>query len=425
MGLTIRQASARTGSTPFPGPNRHTATAYDGRTAPRMESRALQVVSSFTSVPLAETLRPAVVEAGVADELSFAQYGRMAELMLGSGASAAGAVGTVVLLRLEDWLREDAKTWTAESAAESIAGLRPKIVERVAEFVGQLQTLASRGRPAWFVACPSTGWVAHKFKLEALCQTFTDLLVVRLKRLPHVETIAWPLKGLPAEIEDRSADRLGQIPYTPEMFAYLGEMIGRHVVRTISKARAVSEVASSATTADLAAYLKGLNVRVRMAPAKEQDRIHIDRLLRTAAAFALTGENPELSDAEVDSLMQPGRCVLISVADRMSDHGPSGLVGLRTVGDELVVDAMALSCPVLGKQAEFAVLSGLGRIAQERGTSRIAFEYRPSGRNEAMLTYLRAVSEAESATRFVLPVEAVESRASGAATAAGAWTLQL
>ena len=82
----------------------------------------------------------------------------------------------------------------------------------------------------------------------------------------------------------------------------------------------------------------------------------MDRLLRTVAAFSLTGERRDIPDAEVDAYLNPDRCMLISVSDRLSDHGSSGLVAFRATGDSLIVDVMALGCPVLGKQVEFAVL---------------------------------------------------------------------
>ena len=44
-----------------------------------METRQLQVASSFTSIPIAKTLRLFVVNAGIADELGSSQYSQMAE----------------------------------------------------------------------------------------------------------------------------------------------------------------------------------------------------------------------------------------------------------------------------------------------------------------------------------------------------------
>jgi FkbH-like protein len=146
--------------------------------------------------------------------------------------------------------------------------------------------------------------------------------------------------------------------------------------------------------------------------------------LRTAAALSLRGENRDLADAEVDALVESGKCMVIRVSDRLADHGVGGVVAFEMAEDSLVVEAMALSCPVLGKQAEYAVVLGLARIATERKCKNVVFDYRPAGRNQFMSAFLKSVSEEESQTRFVLPVGEAEDRIAKAAIAAGTWILE-
>jgi predicted enzyme involved in methoxymalonyl-ACP biosynthesis len=126
----------------------------------------------------------------------------------------------------------------------------------------------------------------------------------------------------------------------------------------------------------------------------------------------------------VDELLQSGRCMVIRVSDRLSDHGASGLVAFRQEGESLVVEAMALSCPVLGKQVEYAVVAGLAQIASERQCAKLVFDYRASGRNQIMREFLKSVTEGESDGRFVLPVGLAQHKIEKAAVAAGTWTLE-
>ena len=387
-----------------------------------MENRIFQVASSFTSTPLAKTLRPVIVDAGIADDLRFAQYAQMTEAMLGAQAES-DILGTVVLVRVEDWLRDDVKAPGFAFSPEIAETFRQKLRTRVDEFASQLAALASRGKPVWFLACASDGWIADKYKLEGLCRTQTNLLAVRAKNLKQVTVIAWPTSW-PADPNDRSSDRLGQIPYTPEAFQKFGEMLGQQIVRNFEgKTGSTSTVAAG--SADLAAYLSSLNVKVRFTPAQTSDRTHVDRLLRTAAAFSLTGEKSDLTEEEVDARLRPDRCLMISVSDRLSDHGPSGLAAFRAEGDALVIDAMALSCPVLGKQVEYAAVMALAQFASSRGLKQLVFEYRPSGRNQPTLSFLRSLAEAQSETRVVLPVDQAEGKVRSAAPAPGAWSIEL
>ncbi len=389
-----------------------------------MENRILQVASTFTSAPIGKTLRPLVVDAGVADDLRFAQYAQMTEAMLGLGADSSEVIGTLVLVRVEDWLRDDVKVPGFAFSPEVAEKFRQKLRARVDEFAGQLAALASRGKPVWFLACASDGWIADKYKLESLCRTHTNLLGVRARGVKQLTVIAWPTSW-PADPNDRSADRLGQIPYTPEAFQRLGEILGQQVARgSETKTRADSFGGARGPT-ELAAYLAGLKVHVRFRPVEKSDRAHLDRLLRTAAAFSLTGEKPDLSDAEVDAVLDPGRSLLISVSDRLSDHGPSGLVAYRVEGESLLVDAMALSCPVLGKQVEYAMAAALAQLASSSGLKRVIFEYRSSGRNQPTLSFLQSLGDAESDGRHVLPVDQMEARIRSVAPAPGAWTLEL
>lgn len=384
----------------------------------------LQIASSFTSLPIARTLQPLIVSQGLAGELGFIQYGQMTEYLLGPASDADGIVGTIVLLRVEDWLRDDLKSSFPDAPGAAIRNVRDKLRSRVNEFVDQLDRFSRRGKPVWFLACPSSGWLAERFKLEVLCKTYTDFLVARVQGLPQVTLLRCPAL-LPGDFGDRNADRLGQIPFTTEAFRQLGGFVGEQVVRTFAGRPLAEKVLTVARSQELGAYLEGLRVHVRVTPAKDEDRVHVDRLLRTAAAFSLNGENPDLSDGVVNSLLETGTCLMLSVSDRFSDFGPSGLVAFRLTSDSMLVDWMALSCPVLGKQVEFAALSALARVATELKATRIIFEFTLSGRNQPMLAFLQLVANADSKMRYVLPVELAEARLNEAAVAPGAWSVEL
>ena len=386
--------------------------------------RLLQIASSFTSTPIAQSLRDFVVDARVADELSFVQYAQMAEYMLRPAPNSADSLGTIILVRVEDWLRDDLKSSSSATFSDLAQKVRQNLRTHVDEFVSQLAILSRGGEPIWFLACPSTGWISERHKLEILCKTYTNLLVARVQNLPEVTTLDWPASLLPNEFNDHSADRLGQIPFTTDTFDRLGRLIGQHIKRTLERERPREGPAPSSDVHELAAFLSRLRVHVRLSVATSSERSQVDRFLRTVAAFSLTGEKRDISEAEVDALLASERCMIISVTDRLSSHGPCGLVAFHTVADSLIVDLMALSCAVLGKQVEYAVLSALAQISADRGCVKLAFEYRSSYRNQPMLTFLKSVTDAESDTRYVLGVDLAQQRIEKAAVAAGTWTLE-
>jgi hypothetical protein len=256
-----------------------------------------------------------------------------------------------------------------------------------------------------------------------LCQTYTNLLLARARGVAGLTVLAWP--ALTGEINDPRADRLGWMPFTQDAFDQLGPYLAAQVAPRLAQNDPAASQPNFSPAPSLATYLQGLNVNVKLVPADAANRAIIDKTLRTAASFTLTGEKRDIDDAEIDTLLESGGCMVITVSDRLSDHGPSGVITFRAKGDTLIVESLALSCAVMGKQVEYAVLTGLARIASERNLTNLAFEYAPTGRNQPMLTFLRSVADGESETRYVLPAAATEARITSAAVSAGAWSLNV
>jgi hypothetical protein len=391
-----------------------------------MTAGLLQVASNFTSSPIEPSLRAALLDSGIADGLRFHQYAQMSEHMLGFDPDSTDNVGTLILLRVEDWLRDDLKSSSPDFVADPPRHRTRKVLrERLDEFVRQLETLSRRGKQVWFVACPSTGWICERHKLSALFLAHTNLVVARVRSLLHVTTLSWPAALFAHEVDDRSSDRLGQIPFTQDVFDRLGRFVGDQIGRTlIRKIPDESREAPAGFSPELAAYLTSLRVRVRITPVCSEDRAAMDHLLRDAAGFSLVGEKRELQDSDVDALLDSKECMLVRVSDRLSDYGPSGLLAFHQVDDALVVDSMILSCTVLGKQVEHAILSALAQIATARQAAKLVFTYRPSGRNQPILTFLQSVADTESETRYVLPVDIAGVRIEAAAVNFRAWAVE-
>jgi hypothetical protein len=383
----------------------------------------VQIVSSFTSALIEPSLSRVLLCGDVADRLGFTQYGSIVEYVLGTSSAASHIVGTLVLLRVEDWLRPDLKSPDCDSVDGS--WVRQRLRLGVEETVSQLTTLASRGKQVWFVACPSSGWIAGRHKLGALCRTYTNLLSAQIENIPGITILKWPADLFRGEIDDHGADRLGQMPYTREAFHQLGEILGAQITRTFVRGTPSLQSVDGATSPELAAYLAGLRVQVELTPAGPSDRHHVDRLLRIPATFTISGERNELSDAEVDALIASGTCMLIQVSDRLSHYGPSGVIHFMADmadSDALAVTSMTLSCAVLGKQVEYAAVSALAGLAAERGFAKLVFEYTPAGRNQPTRAFLQSIATEQSETRYVLPVHSAKARLRAAAVSLGAWT---
>jgi hypothetical protein len=380
----------------------------------------IEVASTFDCTPIEPSLQTALIAAGIADGARFVQFTQMSEYMMTSGLNS-GSPGTIVLLRLEDWLREYLKSASFSSSRES--EIRQELRPRVEEFVSQIAILSRLGPQVWFLACPSTGWVAAQHKLEGLCRTYTNLVVARVRSLPGVTVMQWPSALSAGSFEDRDADCQSQIPFTPGAFAEIGRSLSHQMAGTLKRKGSTASESGGTKSPELSAYLEGLGVRVHIAPAGDLQRPHVERILRTVASFSLTGEKPAISQTEIDQALRADGCILAAVQDRISDYGQAGLIVFRSANDELIVESMALSCTVLGKQVEYAILSALGRIAAGLRCAKVVFEYRASGRNQPMLAFLQQVSERESDTRYAIGVGEIEARIEKVAVNPSAWSV--
>jgi len=386
-----------------------------------MSHGVLPVTSTFTATPLKAALQAALEREGIPQDVGFFLYGQMSEFMLRPAQFTDGASGAVLLLRVEDWLRDELKSAMPQPGVES--QVRQRVVSRSEDIVGQISTLSDGVPQVWVMVCPSNGWIATRHNLRALCRTFSNVLTARIRKLT-VTVLNCPPFLLSGECDDHSTDRLGQMPYTQDAFDHLGEFLAGEIKRTLRQPDSVAGPTASDST-QFASYLAGLNVQVKLSRLEGPDRTQAERMLRTIAGFSLTGEKPFLTDDETGRMLTDGHCLLISVSDRLADYGPTGFVHFCEMKRAMIVDAMALSCVVLGKQAEFAVLSALSHYAAAHGLLRIAFRYTAAARNQPMQEFLESVAKNEPGSGYVVNVSDVETRISGSAVKPWAWTLAL
>ena len=385
-------------------------------------SGTLQLVSTFRCSPLEVPLQTAARESGIASVVRITPPQRLIQYMLAPSEDSEDIIGTIVLIRMEDWLREYV---VSDSGPLSDAVARHELRRQLDEFLSHLAILTMRGRPVWLIICPSNGWISEHYKMTTLCRTMANLLALRIRNLPQALILNWTDSLSNADINDRETDRNDHVPFTAPAFQALSVSIVSQVAEQVASSDMAPDVRASTGSAELAAFLARLLVNVTITPASAEDRGHIDRILRTAASFSLAGEDPTLSEAAIDKVMSSEYCCVMSVSDRLSQYGVSGVVAGHTEADALVVDALSLSCTVLGKQVEYALLSALAQIATSRQLAKVVFQFRPGERNQPTHAFLRTAAKEEPDHQFVLPVEEISTRIEQSAIAPNEWTLEV
>ncbi|MGI8839354.1 MAG: HAD-IIIC family phosphatase [Caulobacteraceae bacterium] len=137
---------------------------------------------------------------------------------------------------------------------------------------------------------------------------------------------------------------------------------------------------------DLGDYLSSLDMRLGAAPFDAAGRARTAQLINKTNQFNLTTRR--YSEGEVAAIEADPAAITLQVrlADRFGDLGMIGvaIAKLRQAEDgarEAVVDSWLMSCRVLGRQVEEAMLAVLAERAQAAGATRLGARYRPTAKN--------------------------------------------
>lgn len=192
-------------------------------------------------------------------------------------------------------------------------------------------------------------------------------------------------------------------------------VLDRPVVTDEDRARAgsyrVEAERNRSRSHGLAAFVAGLELDVRVAAA---DPARFERLAQlTQRTNQFTTTLPRLGVADLTAIAaQPHRRLwTVDVSDRFGDYGLTGAV-MATVGtDTLHVDALLLSCRVLGRGVEHRVLAALGRLARDEGLSTIELTTVDGPRNAPARAFVGAhgagrISAADAAAVTYRPADA-------------------
>ncbi|MDB4867727.1 MAG: subfamily HAD-superfamily phosphatase, partial [Cohnella sp.] len=143
------------------------------------------------------------------------------------------------------------------------------------------------------------------------------------------------------------------------------------------------------SAASLEAFFQGLKLKLRFAPMTEEEVGRFAQMTQRTNQFNLSAKRR--TEQDIRSIAAAGySCFVVEVRDRLGDYGLVGAVIARTDGDTLDIDSFLLSCRVLGRQIEDAVITALGRYARQRGIQSMAARYYPTDKNQPMRNFLES-----------------------------------
>lgn len=179
----------------------------------------------------------------------------------------------------------------------------------------------------------------------------------------------------------------------------------RTAMYTAERARKASRDAE----ASLDDWLASLDLRVTAKPLDDVDLPRTAQLLNKTNQMNLTTRRLTAAEFAAWANAEGNTVWTVRVADRFGDAGLTGILGLAQAGGTAKVIDFVLSCRVMGRRVEEALVALAHRWAHARGLDTIEARFCPTERNRPCLRFWRgargfvAAPDGE-ATRFVASV---------------------
>jgi FkbH-like protein len=136
-------------------------------------------------------------------------------------------------------------------------------------------------------------------------------------------------------------------------------------------------------TGDINAYLRSLDMQIVFSPFDRMSRVRVTQLINKSNQFNLTTRRyteTEVAEAEADPEVMTLHARLI---DKFGDNGIICIIICRPADPgSWLIDTWLMSCRVLGRKVEQAVLREILLRARQHGIRSLLGLYRPTERNE-------------------------------------------
>ena len=128
-------------------------------------------------------------------------------------------------------------------------------------------------------------------------------------------------------------------------------------------------------------FLTNLNMKVRIAPVDDFTFPRVLDLIRKTNQFNVTTRR--YSAAELTAMTADPEYGVFSLrlSDRFGDSGTVGVLIVRTSGTTARIDTLLLSCRVIGRTAETALLAFAAEWARTKGMEHVEGEFIPTPKN--------------------------------------------
>jgi FkbH-like protein len=155
--------------------------------------------------------------------------------------------------------------------------------------------------------------------------------------------------------------------------------------------------AMESAVTDIGEFLAALDLKINIATPSEDEWGRLEQLTQRTNQFNFTTRRRTAQELKF-SLANGAHVFRVRVSDRFGDYGLVGAIVAQNTGDTLLVDNLMLSCRVLGRGVEHAMLRHLGELAEQLGLQDVSLPYIATARNVPAAAFADSIA-AEFAER--------------------------
>ena len=135
-------------------------------------------------------------------------------------------------------------------------------------------------------------------------------------------------------------------------------------------------------------FLKHLNLEVQIESLRADLLERAAQLCQRTNQFNLTTRRHSAEHLKQISSEENSAVFVMKALDRFGDYGWSGLVIAEIQGEVVFMETFLMSCRVMGKNAEFALLSAVSSWAERRGCKAVRGMFIPTSKNTPCKEFL-------------------------------------
>ena len=193
--------------------------------------------------------------------------------------------------------------------------------------------------------------------------------------------------------------RVPEVPADPSMYAnWIGSLPSLIVLhqtvedgqRTRQYQESRSREAYRGSVESVEAFLRGLGLRADVGLVDDGSMARVAQLLAKTNQFNLTTRRHDETTLRRMTAAGAWRVYTMRVTDRFGDFGLTGVAIVETGAATWHLESFLMSCRVIGKSVETALLARIADEARAAGAAALSAEFIDSGRNQVASAFLEA-----------------------------------